>query len=410
MDVTKRKILMLMAAIKRRLSLSKCLYAKARLRYRCVLLALLKLASDLPAGFLKYSLPKRSPVIWAFPRHQYAFEAYFNNEELECPAYWKSNFRMSKETFLKIVDIARPFMAPNPNYVRQPVLTEKRVAIVLNWFSSGSSYHQVGEIFGVHKATVIKFVKIFLIGMMALRDQFIRFPHTHAEIEKCIGTFSHKTNLPHVLGAIDGTHVPITKPQGDSAVDYYSRKQVHTITCQAVCDGDLTFLCIDAGFPGSIHDCRMLEHSWLFSHVEDEGMLNTPTTKIGDTEISPYLLGDPAYPLVKWIMKPYEYGTRDQNKKKFNYELSRARSVIERAFGLLKGRFRILMKKMEHSPKTAAEIFLVCCILHNILQQNGEIESEEYADNMLVSNERETMAEKDGEKKRKLLTQYLDNQ
>ena len=81
--------------------------------------------------------------------------------------------------------------------------------------------------------------------------------------------------MPHVLGALDGTHVPITKPEGESAVDYYSHEQVHTITCQAVCDGDLIFLCVDAGFPGSIHDCRMLEHSWLYSHAEDKGLLNT---------------------------------------------------------------------------------------------------------------------------------------
>ena len=42
----------------------------------------------------------------------------------------------------------------------EPVSTEKRVAIVLNWLSSGCSYNQVGQIFGVHKATVIKFVNI----------------------------------------------------------------------------------------------------------------------------------------------------------------------------------------------------------------------------------------------------------
>ena len=110
---------MFMTAIKRKFSLFKCLYAKGRLQHRCFLLALLNLDSDLPVRFFERTLSKRPPIIWAFPHPQYAFDEYLNNEELECPEYWKSNFWMSKETFLKIVDIARPFMSPNSNYVRQ---------------------------------------------------------------------------------------------------------------------------------------------------------------------------------------------------------------------------------------------------------------------------------------------------
>ena len=110
-------------------------------------------------------------------------------------------------------------------------------------------------------------------------------------------------------------------------------------------------------------------------------------------------------------MKPYEYGTNDRARKKFNYELSRARSCIERAFGLLKGRFRILFKKMEFSPRQAATIFTVCCMLHNILQRNGEQEEEgDFVDDTMVStvSPGEVDTDKDGEKKRRLLSQYLE--
>ena len=248
MDVRKKR--KLVAIMRKRLSSFKCLYLMARLRYRWALLTLLKLTSDFPIELLENNISKRSPIIWAFPRPQYTFKKYFYNEEFECPTYWKSNFRMSEKTSIQIVDITRPSMTPDPNFVRQPVSTEKRVAIVLNWLSSGCSYNQVGQIFGVDKATVIKFSKMFISGMMSLRDQFIHFPRTVLEIESCIAIFSDKTKLSHVLGAIDGIHVPITKPYGESAVDYFSRKQVHTITCQAVCDGNLIFLCVDAGFPG----------------------------------------------------------------------------------------------------------------------------------------------------------------
>ena len=75
---------------------------------------------------------------------------------------------------------------------------------------------------------------------------------------------------------------------------------------------------------------------------------------------------------------------------------------------MLKGRYRILSKKMEFSPKVAATIFVVCCILHNILQRNGEEESEEFIDDMISERSgSEKTADRDGEKKRNKLSLYL---
>ena len=84
----------------------------------------------------------------------------------------------------------------------------------------------------------------------------------------------------------------------------------------------LDFAC---GFPGSMHDVRVLRGSTLFRRAEHGDILTAPATLINGREIRPYLLGDSAYPLCPWLMKPYPEGTRDPDEINFNFQLSSAR-------------------------------------------------------------------------------------
>ena len=65
-----------------------------------------------------------------------------------------------------------------------------------------------------------------------------------------------------------------------------------------------------------------------------------------------------------------------------------------------------MLKKIELPPMKASKLFVACCILHNILQQHGEPESDEVVDEMITDN-LNTVITGDGEKKRKLLASYL---
>lgn len=102
--------------------------------------------------------------------------------------------------------------------------------------------------------------------------------------------------------------------------------------------------------------------------MEDETILVSPVTRTGTgEEIRPLLVADPAYKLAHWCMKPYA-GTRAINpsQRNFNKALSRARVVIEQAFGLLKGRWRCLLVKLDESVDKIPLTIITCCILHNI--------------------------------------------
>ena len=78
------------------------------------------------------------------------------------------------------------------------------------------------------------------------------------------------------------------------------------------------------------------------------------------------------------------------NTKRFLIKhLSSARVTVERVFGELKGRFRILMKRMDVDLDNVVKTIITCCVLHNICQKRGDlyIDDDEVLENVLI-NER----------------------
>lgn len=66
-------------------------------------------------------------------------------------------------------------------------------------------------------------------------------------------------------------------------------------------------------------------------------------------------------------MRPYARQKLDERKKIFNYRLSRARHVIESAFGILVARWRIYRKPIISSLSLGRKIVQATCVLHNFI-------------------------------------------
>ena len=290
---------------------------------------------------------------------------------------WIKEFRMSAETFEFVVNLVR--LNLEKQSFRNAITVEKRVAVAIWRLSTGNSYRTVSKVFGIGKSTVIKITKSFVKELIKLAPQFIKFPKTTYDTANAIQLFKIfcSCELPQVLGAIDGTHIEIMKPDTESAVDYFSRKQKYTVNTQAVVGANLLFLDVATGFPGSIHDARMLRATKLFNDAEAGVILVNPTDIIEDQEIRPLLLGDGAYPPTSWQVKPFPQNIRLTNaQKRYNKKLSSARVTVERAFGLLKGCWKCLLKRLDNNLDFVPYIIISCCVLHNICQ----IKNEKYID------------------------------
>ena len=190
------------------------------------------------------------------------------------------------------------------------------------------------------------------------------------ETTTAIALFQDECKIPQAVGAIDATHIGIIAPE--EPFDYFDRHHRYSVIMQAVVGENLMFLDTAIGYPGSMHDARVLRQSNIFRKAENGDILTEPFVTVNGVNVRPRLLGDGAYPLLPWLLKPYPINAiLNRSQRRFNKTLSSAQSTVERAFGILKGRWRILLKRLD-SRFYVSEFILTCCILHNFCQEAGE--------------------------------------
>ena len=103
--------------------------------------------------------------------------------------------------------------------------------------------------------------------------------------------------FPQVAGAINGTHIPVLKPNA-SPSDYYNQKGFYSILMQAVVDLCGGFIDVNIGLPGKVHNARVLVNS-LFCQSQVSGRLFPDWKKdFGEVQVPLLVLGDPACPLL----------------------------------------------------------------------------------------------------------------
>ena len=236
---------------------------------------------------------------------------------------------------------------------------EDRLLMFLWFMASLDKYSAIADRFGTSESTasyairnLITFVHDYLL------DVVILWP-TPQEQQEIKDMYFDLKGFPGVIGMIDGTHIAIKKPSL-RGIDYFNRKDYYSIVLQAVAREDLRFTNVFAGFPGKVHDARVLRHSALFQ----DGL-----RLCGDG----HLLGDSAYPNLAWLLTPFRNNGHLTNVQvRYNYTHSSIRSTVERAFGLLKGRFTRLTYINQNETESIVHTILAGCILHNVCIMNND--------------------------------------
>lgn len=156
---------------------------------------------------------------------------------------WIESFRMCKKTFNDLCYLLQPALEPKPLLLksREPLSVEKQVAVALYKLASCAEYRVVGNVFGIHKSTVKKclFRTVNAINTLMMKD-YLQMPNANEASEIALN-FERISQIPQIIGCIDGSHIPILAPS-EGYRDFVNRKGWPSYVLQAVVDNKCRYI------------------------------------------------------------------------------------------------------------------------------------------------------------------------
>ena len=137
-----------------------------------------------------------------------------------------------------------------------------------------------------------------------------------------------------------------------------------------VCDAHYRFLYVDIGASGRRSDGGVFGNSSLCNLLERK-LLNIPSPSpivAGSNVNIPFVfLGDEAFPLKEYLMRPFPKKKLNLQRRIYNFRQARARRPIENSFGILASKWRIFRKPIIADLDTIKKIVKASVCLHNWL-------------------------------------------
>nr|XP_043615749.1 protein ALP1-like [Erigeron canadensis] len=268
---------------------------------------------------------------------------YFCEEPKYDDYFFEDRYRMPKRLFLKIVhDLESRYEYFQDSY-------DARLA---------KSFYTDTEVHICHPAT-------------CNRTEYLRKPTTH-DLHCLFEANEERHHLPGMIGSLDCTHL-VWKMCPMEWRGQYKRgnHEYPTIMLEATASQDLWIWHAFFGPPGALNDINVLQQSSLFLSERLGTAPYCPFTVNGRTYRRGYYLVNDIYLTWSTFVKAYKYPT-DPKEKMFKTAQEAARKDIERAFGVLKGKWHIIDRLFRKRPLgTIRNLVYACVILHNMIIQDS---------------------------------------
>ncbi|WOL04798.1 nuclease HARBI1 [Canna indica] len=298
---------------------------------------------------------------------------------------FESVFKLSRKTFNYICSLVRDNLtakASNLAFADGQILSvEDQVAIALRRLSSGESLLNIGVSFGVNQSTVSQVTWRFVEAMEERGIQHLSWPNSD-ELEAIKHKFEKLLGLPNCCGIIDTARIMMCLPSVDTSNKVWvDHEKKHSMILQAIVDPEMRLRDIVTGWPGSMNELPVLCSSGFFNMCEKGTRLNGEKVELAEgLEVREYIIGNSGFPLLPWLLTPYQEKDLLDGETEFNKRLSATRVVAQKALARLKDTWKIIQGEMWRPDKhRLPRIILVCCLLHNIVI---ELEDEVVRDEM----------------------------
>ncbi|KAF1898868.1 hypothetical protein Lal_00018989 [Lupinus albus] len=283
-------------------------------------------------------------------------------------------FKISRKTFEYICSLVKEdMMAKSVNFIftsGKPMSLHDQVAVALRRLGSGDSLVTVGDSFGLNHSTVSQVTWRFVESMEERGLKHLHWPSTELEMNGIKSRFEKVRGLPNCCGVVDVTHITMCLPATEpSSKVWLDNEKNHSMVLQAIVDPNMRFQDIVTGWPGKMKDWLVFESSNFHKLCDRGERLNGKALQLSaGSEIREYIIGDSGYPLLPYLIVPYEGKELPELRSDFNQRHFATRMVAQRALVRLKEMWKIIEGSMWRPDKhRLPRIILVCCLLHNIV-------------------------------------------
>ncbi|XP_039757928.1 uncharacterized protein LOC120632189 [Pararge aegeria] len=292
-------------------------------------------------------------------------------------------YKMDYEKFRMLVEILRPYIQKKTTNYRSTISIEERLTICLRFLTVGSSFKSLAFNYRVGYSTVRSIVYETCAAIWKVLQPIVMPKPTEETWSQIEEGFKNIWQFPNCIGALDGKHVQIRSPH-NSGSQFYNYKKSFSTVLLAVVDANYKFVIVDVGAYGRNSDGGILSNSKLGQKLNNT--LHIPQNKClpsTNKEIPHVFVADEAFPLTNNIMRPFPGNDirGDEQKKIFNYRLSRARRMVESAFGIMVQKYEVFQRPLKVQPHHLDKIILACTCLHNFLIDEKYIHTQSHESN-----------------------------
>ena len=285
-------------------------------------------------------------------------------------------FRIDYRLFTKLMtDLPSfdPFWKWRTNAVhRAGIYPAMKILAALKILAEGATCNSVVREFTMCASTVQSCVENFASAIVHLykEEHLSSYLTDFDKFETSYNRTSVKHRLPGLAGSIDCVHVYWHMCPHAEQGSFKGRYKHPTLVSEAICDSDLRFTHLYSSQPGVLNDLNVLQSSPFTQLLYQKRIPNVTYSVAGQDFKHPFFLGDGIYP--RWpvfLTAPRNPSTAGQ--KRFTKRQESVRKDIERAFGVLKCRFRILKHGLFYrNLKKCDDCIQACFILHNLILES----------------------------------------